>query len=102
MGRSACLLTHGVMCGGTSDAVALGASAQITYSPNTVTNKKPALGGLGCLVMLREMQAYSPRTTTKSAGPLEYTQEQSEDCLLMMNSVLLRSLRLQSSYSPHH
>ena len=45
MGRSACLLAHGAVCGGTSDALTWEVSS-ITYSPNTVTNKKPALGGL--------------------------------------------------------
>ena len=54
MGRSASLLTHGVMRGGTSDAVALSFST-ITYSPNTVTNKKPALGGLEKAQALRSL-----------------------------------------------
>ena len=45
---------------------------------------------------------YSPHTTTKSADPLEYTQEQSEDCLQMVCWFPLRSLLLQNSYSPPH
>jgi hypothetical protein len=45
MGRSACLLTHGMLRGGTSDG-SLGKLTRITYSPQATANKKPALGGL--------------------------------------------------------
>ena len=45
MGRSACLLPHGMLRGGTSDAVAFKAQHKhhLLASSN---NKKPALGGL--------------------------------------------------------
>jgi hypothetical protein len=65
MDLSACLLAHGTLRGGTSDAVAWELS-RVTYSPNTTTNKKPALGGLEKAQVLRNLSDASISNSHKT------------------------------------